>query len=100
MERRTSRFSQGRYAEDYLSRRKQNWRGGTESNEQKEAAEGVKWEPKIFSSAADDDPVFCTLAMTTGWQLNAERTKGVWRFDREKAEKATKPYHGDIKPFG
>jgi oxysterol-binding protein-related protein 9/10/11 len=66
----------------------------------KEAAEGVKWEPKFFSSTGDDDPVFRKLGTTAGWQLHAERTKGVWRFDREKAEKATKPYHGDLTPFG
>lgn len=33
----------------------------------KEAAEGVKWEPKFFSSTGDDDPVFrnnCGLAAT------------------------------------
>ncbi len=66
----------------------------------KEAAEGTKWEPKFFSSTGDDDPVFHKLAATTGWQLHAERTKGVWRFDREKAEKAKKPFHADITPFG
>jgi oxysterol-binding protein-related protein 9/10/11 len=65
----------------------------------KEAAKGIKWEPKFFSST-EDDPVFRKLAAVTGWQLHAERTKGVWRFDQEKAEKTTKPYHGDITPFG
>lgn len=65
----------------------------------KEWAEGIQWEPKFFSSTTDD-PVFSKLAAVTGWKLQAERTKGVWRFDYAKREKAEKPYHGDITPFG
>lgn len=64
-----------------------------------EAAEGITWEPKFFSSI-QDDPLFHELADGAGWQLQPERTKGVWRFDQEKARNATKPYHGDITPFG
>jgi hypothetical protein len=40
----------------------------------KEAAEGIKLEPKFFSST-EDDPVFRKLAAVTSWQLHAERTK-------------------------
>jgi len=65
----------------------------------REAAEGTKWEPKFFSSA-EDDALFHELAITPGWELQAERTKGVWRFDQEKARKVTKPYHGTLNPFG
>ena len=64
-----------------------------------EAAKGIKWEPKFFSSK-EDDAVFRKLAAVTGWQLYAEKTKGVWRFDEEKAKKATKPYYDGITPFG
>ncbi|KIW24689.1 uncharacterized protein PV07_10390 [Cladophialophora immunda] len=65
----------------------------------KESAEGAVWEPKFFSSI-QSDPTFERLAATTGWQLHAERTKGIWRFDHEKAGKATKPYRGNYTPFG
>lgn len=65
----------------------------------KEAAEDIKWEPKFFSST-EGDPVFRKLAAVTGRQLHADRTKGVWRFDQEKAEKAMKLYHGDITLSG
>jgi len=58
----------------------------------KEAAEGTEWEPKFFSSIGNEDPVFRKHAAVTSWQLHAVRTKGVWRFDQEKAAKATKPY--------
>ena len=64
-----------------------------------EAAEGITWQPKFFSSVPDD-PLFHQLADAAGWKLQAERTKGVWRFDEEKARNATKPYHGDMTPFG
>ncbi|KAK4203560.1 hypothetical protein QBC40DRAFT_274522 [Triangularia verruculosa] len=65
----------------------------------KEAAENTKWEPKFFSST-EDDALFHELAITPDWKLDADRTKGVWRFDQEKARKATKPYRDDLTPFG
>lgn len=65
----------------------------------KEVAQDIKWEPKFFSSATGDS-LFDELASATGWQLHSERTKGVWRFDAEKAKQATKPYHGDLTPHG
>lgn len=65
----------------------------------KEVAESITWEPKFFS-AFKDDPLFDKLASNTGWQLRPERTKGVWKFDEEKAKQAAKPYHGDLTPFG
>jgi oxysterol-binding protein-related protein 9/10/11 len=65
----------------------------------KEIAQNVKWEPKFFSSTISD-PVFDKLASATGWQLHSVRTKGVWRFDEEKAKDSIKPYHGKLTPFG
>lgn len=65
----------------------------------KEAAENIKWEPKFFSSTKDDS-LFDRLASGTDWKLQSERTKGVWKFDQEKAKQATKPYYGDLTPFG
>jgi oxysterol-binding protein-related protein 9/10/11 len=65
----------------------------------KEIAQGIKWEPKFFSSTKEDS-LFDKLASATGWQLYSERTKGVWKFDTDKAKLATKPYRGELTPFG
>ena len=65
----------------------------------KEIVQHIKWEPKFFSSTKEDS-LFDKLASATGWQLHSEMTKGVWKFDTEKAEQATKPYHGGLTPFG
>jgi hypothetical protein len=65
----------------------------------KEEVQDTKWVPKFFSSEKED-PLFDKLASATGWQLHSERTKGVWKFDTEKAKQATKPYHGRLTPFG
>ncbi|KAE9380763.1 Oxysterol-binding protein [Stipitochalara longipes BDJ] len=64
-----------------------------------EAAAGKVWEPKFFSSS-EDSPLFHELAAGTPWALEAERTKGVWTFDQEKAKAAVKPYHGELTPLG
>ena len=66
----------------------------------KEAAEGTRWEPVFFSKRKGDYSLFSKLSASQGIPLNAEKTKGVWRFDREKARKATQPYHGMVTPFG
>jgi oxysterol-binding protein-related protein 9/10/11 len=65
----------------------------------KEIAQNITWEPKFFSSTKED-PLFDKLASATGWQLHSGRTKGVWRFDEEKAKQLSKPYYGDLTPFG
>jgi hypothetical protein len=67
---------------------------------QKEAAEGTKWEPVFFSKRKGDYALFNKLSASQGIPLNADKTKGVWRFDWEKARKATQPYHGMMTPFG
>jgi hypothetical protein len=61
---------------------------------------GASWEPLFFTSTQGEYPRFERLASATGWQLQAERTKGVWRFDGEKAKKAKRPYRGSLTPFG
>ena len=66
----------------------------------KEAAEGTRWEPLYFSKRKGDFTLFETLAASQGIPLNADKTMGVWRFDREKARKASQPYRGMVTPFG
>lgn len=67
----------------------------------KEAAEGTKWEPLYFSSRRRGEyPAFEALAANKGIKLEADKTGGVWRFDREKARKVAQPYRGMLTPFG
>lgn len=65
----------------------------------KEAAQGTEWEP-LFFSPRGDDPIFDDLASAVGWRIEKEKTKGVWKANREKAENAQKPYHGTLTPLG
>jgi oxysterol-binding protein-related protein 9/10/11 len=66
-----------------------------------EAAEGTKWEPLYFSSRRRGEyPAFEALAASEGIKLEADKTGGVWRFDREKARKVAQPYRGMLTPFG
>lgn len=66
----------------------------------KEKAAGQKFEPVFFKSTDADYPTFEQLASATDWRLQKERTKGVWVFDKSKAERMKKPYRGDLTPLG
>ncbi|MCJ1352631.1 MAG: hypothetical protein MMC33_002615 [Icmadophila ericetorum] len=68
----------------------------------KEAANGTPWQPLFFSPLQGNYPLFDGLASAVGWPLEKERTKGVWKVNREKAEHAEKlkPYHGIVTPMG
>jgi oxysterol-binding protein-related protein 9/10/11 len=66
----------------------------------KEVAEGTKWEPLYFSKRRGDHTLFHKLAASQGIPLHADKTFGVWKFDREKARKAKQPYRGMLTPFG
>ncbi|KAF3278755.1 hypothetical protein TWF970_004306 [Orbilia oligospora] len=65
----------------------------------REIAEDRRWEPKFFSNA-DEDPLFEELASGLNLKLQPDRTKGVWKFDRKKADLAVKPFHGELTPLG
>ena len=58
------------------------------------------FKPLFFRAQEDGDELFEALARGTGWELQAERTKGVWKFEGEKVDGVGKPYHGDLTPFG
>lgn len=66
----------------------------------KEKAGARKVEPVFFKSTDAEHPTFKQLASVTGWKLQKERTKGVWVFDKSKAEKMEKPFRGDLTPLG
>ncbi|KAL1799680.1 hypothetical protein ACET3X_000022 [Alternaria dauci] len=61
-----------------------------------EKEEGREWERKFFSRK--EDPVLEQLAKKVGEGVNEGQTNGVWRFDREKADKATTPFHPQVVP--
>lgn len=59
-----------------------------------------EWEPKFFTQMQGDYTLFDQLASHTGWQLEPQRTKGVWKYDQAKADAARPPYHGNLTPYG
>jgi hypothetical protein len=62
-------------------------------------AKGVKWEPLFFTNTTDD-PVFERLK-EPGQELHADKTMGVWKFDRERWEKGVeKPFRGTLRLDG
>lgn len=66
----------------------------------REASAGITWQPALFRQREDGHPVFHQLASSQGIRLQADKTKGVWQFNRSGARSATKPYHGSLTPFG
>lgn len=68
----------------------------------KEQEEKREWQ-RVFFSQADartpEEVLFQKLAKMIGnaggWQVEPEKTGGVWRFDPEKARNAKPPYHGE-----
>ncbi|KAH7310421.1 hypothetical protein B0I35DRAFT_481741 [Stachybotrys elegans] len=55
----------------------------------KEKAEGRLWQRRYFSAAVDADPVLSELGDAAGVPVDgeAEKTGGLWRFDKAKADK-------------
>ena len=69
------------------------------SMRKRETAAGTSWKPVFFSQIkGEDHKLFEALASAVSWKLYSEKTKGVWKVDREKAENATRPFHGDLQP--
>lgn len=64
-----------------------------------ERSEGRVWQQRFFSNAEPDDFVKI-IEEQEDLDLGQEKTLGIWRFDRQKAEKAEKPYHGKLTPAG
>lgn len=80
---------------------------GAEKNKLEDAQRALRktqpeeeWRPLFFESKDEWYPTFDKLAQGTGLELQKEKTKGVWRFAKEKAEKVERPFHGDMKPTG
>ena len=58
----------------------------------KEKAEGRMWQRRYFSVRTDPDPVLSSLGQHVGLadHGDGDKTGGLWRFDRVKADKAQK----------
>lgn len=72
----------------------------TAGNEIAELNRDTVWEPLFFTSTTENQNDFEKVASATDRQLYPERTKGIWKFDQEKADQATRPYRIDITPCG
>lgn len=66
-----------------------------------EKERGEAWEPLLFKRREGaEHEVFHRLAEGTGWVLQEEKTKGVWRVDDDKIAKAQRPFRGGVSPLG
>jgi oxysterol-binding protein-related protein 9/10/11 len=72
----------------------------------KEKEDGREWERKFFKNVREDeDPTFSKLVKMIGgltaWAgVEAEKTSGVWRFDKDRATTARKPFHPEVGEKG
>ena len=64
-----------------------------------EEASRALWQPTFFVKTSEDI-VFQRLAAVTGDQHLHDSNNGFWRFDRDKAARARKPFHGQLTPSG
>lgn len=63
-----------------------------------EKSKNLKWTPLLFKNVKED-PTFDKLAELTGEKLHADKTVGVWKFDRERWDNGVKaPFHGALRP--
>lgn len=66
-----------------------------------EALKGQVWSPVFFSRLEPRDyTLWSQLATAVDWELKAEKTNGVWKYDRKKSDCAKRPFHGDLTPGG
>ena len=64
----------------------------------KEQAEGKEWQRTFFSCVpgGKTDKAWDELAKVTGERAETEKTGGCWRFDKEKANAAKRPFPGGV----
>lgn len=75
---------------ELLSREKTKIEVAQRELRKKEQAEGRVWERRYFTKK-DKDEFFDALGNKLGLSVEADKTGGIWRFDKEKAEKASRP---------
>ncbi|KAI0205795.1 oxysterol-binding protein [Astrocystis sublimbata] len=66
-----------------------------------EAQRNTTWTPLFFAPLKGSFELFATLASAaTGWSLQSEATKGVWKADMEKIQHLSRPFHKGVTPTG
>jgi hypothetical protein len=81
------------------SRAKSKVEQGQRNMRKEEGKSGVGWKPAFFRKESGD-PVFEKLAVMVGAKLEADKTMGVWKLDRDAVENLKKPYHPGMVPTG
>ena len=66
----------------------------------KEQREGRKWQPLLFSPLEGEYTLFDKLGSAVGLKLHRERTRGVWKVNREKVKNLERPFRGNLTPLG
>jgi hypothetical protein len=65
-----------------------------------EKEKGITWQPLLFAPLAGEYELFDKLGPAVGWRLQADKTKGVWKIDREKVRNLRSPFHPGLTPLG
>lgn len=65
-----------------------------------EKKEGTVWEPLLFSPLQGSYEAFDRLASVTKCKLEAEKTKGVWKVNRDKVKDLKHPFRAGMTPLG
>ncbi|KAK6848853.1 hypothetical protein PG995_012686 [Apiospora arundinis] len=60
----------------------------------------VIWKPLLFAPLHGAYEIFERLGSAVGWDLHADKTKGVWKVDREKVKSLSRPFHPGMTPLG
>jgi oxysterol-binding protein-related protein 9/10/11 len=77
---------------DTTSREKSKIENAQRELRKKEQAEGKEWPRTFFSKKDNAEDSIVELAKTAAEPIEPDKTGGVWRFDKDKAQKAKKPY--------
>lgn len=60
----------------------------------------VTWQPLLFAPLQGAYEVFERLGSAVGWDLKADRTKGVWKVQQERVSSFNRPFHPGMTPLG
>lgn len=51
------------------------------------------WQPRLFSALPGSYGVFDRLGSAVGWDLQADKTNGVWKVNRDSVQTLNRPFH-------
>lgn len=61
---------------------------------------GTVWKPLLFSPLEGSYEVFDRLASAVDWKLEVDKTKGVWKINRDKVRDLKSPFRPGVTPLG